>query len=108
MSRIKLLFVVEGFTDIRFVLGLGRISDATLLVPVKHCRESELDKRIAESRPDMVVHTVEGDRLQYQIRCLEYLLRNAHKFDVILSQEMLRGSLNACLAGRLRRIPVVT
>jgi hypothetical protein len=108
MSGVKLLFVVEGFTDIRFVLGLSEIADVTLIIPARHCRESELDKRIAESRPDMVVHTVDGDRLQYQIRCLEYLLRDAHKFDVILSQEMLRGSLNACIAGRLRSTPVVT
>src|SRR5262249_56510315 len=37
-----------------------------------------------------------------------YLWRRAEDFDVILSQEVLRGSLNANVVGTLRGVPVVT
>jgi hypothetical protein len=33
MPKPKLLFFVEGFTDIRFVTGLAGIADLTLCVP---------------------------------------------------------------------------
>ncbi|HEX7955480.1 MAG TPA: glycosyltransferase, partial [Pyrinomonadaceae bacterium] len=41
-------------------------------------------------------------------RSLGYLWRRAKDFDVVLSQEVLRGSLNANLVGALRGVPVVT
>ena len=35
----KVLFFVEGFTDIRFVTGLSQICNLTLCVPVGRRRE---------------------------------------------------------------------
>jgi glycosyltransferase involved in cell wall biosynthesis len=104
----KALFVVEGFTDIRFVLGLNEICDLTLLVPEINFQESGLDKRILESGVTVRVHQLKGGRLQYQFQCFRYLLANGRKFDVVLSQEMLRGGLNSCVAGKLLGVPVVT
>ena len=31
--RVRVLFLVEGFTDIRFVVGLSQICDLTMMVP---------------------------------------------------------------------------
>src|SRR4029079_3423993 len=36
------------------------------------------------------------------------LWRHAREFDAIVSQEVLRGSVNATLVGRLRGVPVIT
>ena len=33
MNRQRIVFFVEGFTDIRFVVGLSEICDLTLTVP---------------------------------------------------------------------------
>ena len=44
----------------------------------------------------------------FQLRSLSWLWRHARRFDVILAQEVLRGALNANIAGALRGIPVVT
>jgi glycosyltransferase involved in cell wall biosynthesis len=104
----KTLFVVEGFTDIRFVLGLNEVCDLTLLVPERNFRESGLDKRLLESGANVKVETLKGGRLQYQIECFRYLLANGREFDVVLAQEMLRGGLNSCIAGKLLGVPVVT
>lgn len=106
--RLKVLFVVEGYSDIRFVTGLSEICELTLVVPAKQYRESGLERRILDSGVRVQVDEVEGGRLRYQIECFAYLLRKAREFDVILSQEVLRGSLNSCIVGRLYRRPVVT
>ena len=45
----RVLFFVEGFTDIRFVVGLSEICDLTLAVPARAYRESGLDERLRES-----------------------------------------------------------
>jgi glycosyltransferase involved in cell wall biosynthesis len=104
----KLLFVVEGFTDIRFVTGLSSIAELTMLTPEREYRSSGLRKRIAEVGARLEVVEIPGGRLEYQRRSLQYLLNNIQKFDVTLAQEMLRGAANACLAGRLRGVPVAT
>src|SRR6185436_7890233 len=44
----------------------------------------------------------------FQLRSLAYLWRAVPAFDVVLAQEMLRGSLNATVVGALRGVPVVT
>jgi glycosyltransferase involved in cell wall biosynthesis len=106
--RLRVLFVVEGYTDIRFVTGLCGICELTLLVPAKQYRASGLQERILASGVAVKVDQLEGGRLRYQIDCLRYLLKNVRNFDVILSQEVLRGSLNSCLVGKLRGKPVVT
>ena len=105
---LRVLFFVEGFTDIRFVTGLSEICTLTLVVPERAYRESGLDARIAASGARLMVDTIPGGRMAFQWRSLVYLLRRVRDFDVVLSLEMLRGSFSACLAGAVRRVPVVT
>jgi glycosyltransferase involved in cell wall biosynthesis len=104
---IRVLFLVEGFTDIRFVLGLSEICDLTMAVPRHAYESSGLKTRVAASGATLAVHEIEGGRLAFQMQSLAYLWRVAGEFDVILSQEMLRGSLNATLIGALKGVPVV-
>ena len=104
----RVLFFVEGFTDIRFVVGLSEICDLTMAVPAREYEASGLEQRVAESGARLRVHEIPGGRLAFQARSLPYLWRAAPEFDVILSQEALRGSLNANVIGALRGVPVVT
>jgi glycosyltransferase involved in cell wall biosynthesis len=105
---LKVLFVVEGFTDIRFVTGLSEICDLTMVTPSTHFRESGLAGRIQQSGVVVTVDELPGNRLQYQAQCFRYLWTKAQEFDVILAQEFLRGAFNACIVGALRKTPVVT
>src|SRR3972149_6536941 len=104
----RVLFFVEGFTDIRFVVGLSEICELTMVVPARQYESSDLKRRVLESGARVAVHEIPGGRLAFQARSLSYLWRVAPRFDVILSQEALRGSLNATLVGALRGVPVVT
>ena len=104
----RVLFFVEGFTDIRFVAGLSEICDLTLAVPARAFRDSGLDERLRESGARVDVRTIEGGRLAFQWRSLAWLWREAASFDVVLAQEMLRGGVNATVVGALRGVPVVT
>jgi glycosyltransferase involved in cell wall biosynthesis len=104
----KLLFFVEGFTDIRYVVGLSEIADLTLCVPAGAYAASGLRERIAASGARVQVHEIVGGRAAYQWRSFAWLWRHAREFDVILSQELLRGSLNATIVGALRGVPVIT
>ena len=70
--------------------------------------ESTLKERVASSGARVKVHEIEGGRLTFQSQSFAYLWSVAQNFDVILSQEMLRGSLNATIIGALRHVPVVT
>lgn len=108
MPRRKVLFFVEGFTDIRFVTGLAGIADLTLCVPRSHYESSGLKQRVHDSGATLDVVEIEGGRLAFQSRSFAWLWQHARNFDVILSQELLRGSLNATLIGALRGTPVVT
>lgn len=105
--RLRVLFFVEGFTDIRFVAGLSEFCELTMVVPAREYRSSGLDQRVAELKLDATIVTIAGKRPAFQLRSLNWLWRNARRFDVILAQEMLRGALNANLAGALRGVPVV-
>ena len=105
---LRVLFFVEGFTDIRFVVGLSEICDLTMAVPAREYQQSTLKQRVDASGAQLRVHEIAGGRLAFQARSLPYLWRVAPHFDVILSQEVLRGSLNATVVGTLRRVPVVT
>jgi glycosyltransferase involved in cell wall biosynthesis len=106
--RLRVLFFVEGFTDIRFVTGLSEICDLTMAVPERQYGESGLRARIAEIGATLTVHEIPGGRLAFQARSLGYLWGTIKRFDVVLSQEVLRGSLNATVVGKIRRVPVVT
>jgi hypothetical protein len=107
-APLRVLFFVEGFTDIRFVVGLSEICDLTMVVPARAYEESTLRARVAASGARVHVHEIAGGRLAFQARSFAYLWHVARDFDVILSQEMLRGSLNAAVVGALRGVPVVT
>ncbi len=106
--RLRVLFFVEGHTDIRFVVGLSEVCDLTVAVPARAYAESGLRERVADSGAALRVDEIPGGRLAFQARSLRYLWKRARDFDVVLAQEVLRGALNANLAGALRGVPVVT
>lgn len=106
--RLRVLCFVEGFTDIRFIVGLSRICDLSLMVAERAFRSGGLKERVKASGIHVAVEEIPGGRLAFQARSLLRLWRRAKEFDVIVSQEMLRGSLNANLVGAARGIPVVT
>jgi hypothetical protein len=99
--RVRVLFFVEGFTDIRFVVGLSQICDLTMIVAARPFRDSSLAERVAESGATLRVIEIPGGRLRFQIQSLGTLWRQVGGCDLILSQEVLRGSLNANIVGRL-------
>jgi glycosyltransferase involved in cell wall biosynthesis len=105
---LRVLYLVEGFTDIRFVVGLSEICDLTMAVPAVLYAESGLAERVAASGARVVVEEIPGGRLAWQAASLRYVWRRARDFDVILAQEALRGALSANLAGWVRGVPVVT
>ena len=107
-DRMKVLYFCEGYTDIRFVVGLSEICDLTMVAPVWEFQISGLAERIAQSGAQLRVVTIEGKRPAFQLRSFVYLLRNMRAFDVVLSQDMVRGSLNTTVAGKLLGVPVVT
>jgi glycosyltransferase involved in cell wall biosynthesis len=104
----KVMYFCEGFTDIRFVVGLSEICDLTMVIPEWEFRVSGLDERVAQSGATLRVVTIRGRRPTFQLRSFVYLLRHIRRFDVVLSQDMVRGSLNATVAGRMMGVPVVT
>ena len=103
----KVLYFCEGYTDIRFVVGLSEICDLTMAIPRHHLETSGLSERLAESGARVRVDPIEGGRLAFQWRSVLYLVRTLRSFDVVLSQEMGRGSLNATAVGKALRTPVV-
>lgn len=103
----RVLFVVEGHTDIRFVVGLAGICDLTMLVPAAAFRASGLDNRLREAGLRVTVHELSGGRVAFQWKSFLWLWRHAPRFDVVFSQELLRGTLSANLACSPRGIPVV-
>jgi glycosyltransferase involved in cell wall biosynthesis len=105
---LRVLFLVEGFTDIRFVVGLSEICDLTMAVPRRTYELSGLKCRVSGSGAVLRVDEIPGSRLLFQARSMAYLWQRAPGFDVILAQEVLRGALGANLVGTLRGIPVVT
>jgi len=107
-DRLRVMYFCEGFTDIRFVVGLSGITELTFVTPAREYRISGLADRIAASGASVKVVEIPGGRPAFQLRSFGYLLRNIAHYDVVLSQEMVRGSLSATIAGRLRGVPVVT
>jgi glycosyltransferase involved in cell wall biosynthesis len=105
--RVRVLFLVEGFTDIRFVVGLSEISALTMIVPSRAYRESQLAERVLESGASVKVVEIPGGRLRFQSSALRQLWKHVADCDVVLAQELLRGALDANVIGLLRRTPVV-
>ena len=108
MNLPKILFLVEGYTDIRFITGLSEISSLTMVTPQPAYRESGLKERIEASGARLTVIELPGGRLRFQMSSFLYLLRHAPEFDALLCQEVLRGSLNGTLVGTWKRIPSIT
>jgi glycosyltransferase involved in cell wall biosynthesis len=108
MNSPRVLFFVEGNTDIRFVTGLSEISALTMAIPESNYTASGLKERLAASGAKVQVDEIPGGRLRFQFSSLVYLLRNARRFDVILCQEFLRGAFNGTLAGALTNTPAIT
>ena len=108
LKRRKVLFFVEGFTDIRFVVGLSEIADLTLCVPASTFASSGLNERVRASGARLDIVEIPGSRLAFQVKSLAWLWKHMPEFDVVVSQEVLRGSVNATLVGALRGVPVVT
>ena len=106
-DRMKVLYFCEGYTDIRFVVGLSEICDLTMAIPERHLHESGLAVRLADSAARVHVDAIKGGRVAFQWRSVAYLLGKLRSFDVVLSQEMGRGSLNATALGRALGVPVV-
>jgi glycosyltransferase involved in cell wall biosynthesis len=103
----KVLFVVEGHTDIRFVTGLAAICELSMLVPAMPFRASGLDNRMREAGLRTPVHELTGGRLAFQWKSFAWLRKHAREYDVVLSQELLRGTLSANLACASQGVPVV-
>lgn len=106
-DRLKVLYFCEGYTDIRFVVGLSEICDLTMAIPERHLQESGLADRLAERAARVHVDAIKGGRLAFQWRSVLYLISKVRSFDVVLSQEMGRGSLNATAVAKARGVPVV-
>lgn len=105
--RPRVLFLVEGFTDIRFLLGLSEICDLTLAVPEATYGPSGLRDRVAASGARLTTAEIPGGRVRFVWYAFKYCLANAKQFDVILAQEVGRGALAANLAGRIRGVLVL-
>src|SRR3974390_849500 len=103
----KVLFLVEGNTDIRFVTGLSEISRLTMAVPAVQYNPSDLRRRIEALGLPVKVDLIPGHRLRFQLASFLYLLRHAREFDLILCQEVLRGAFNGTLAGVLTNTPAI-
>lgn len=108
MSQLKVLFLVEGNTDIRFVTGLSEICSLTMAVPAKIYSTSDLPGRIKQAGVPVKVDQIPGGRLSYQMASLRYLLHHAREYDVILCQEVLRAAFSGTLAGLVTGTPVIT
>jgi hypothetical protein len=108
MTVPRVLFLVEGNTDIRFVTGLSEICDLTMAVPANPYNQSGLKQRVESSGARLRVDQIPGSRLKFQFLSFLYALRRARDFDVILCQEVLRGAFSGTFAGLLTRTPVVT
>ena len=107
-AHLKVLYFCEGFTDVRFVVGLAKVCDLTLATPAWEFRSSGLAERLHARSAALKVEEIHGRRPVFQIRSLWYLLRHVREFDVVLSQGMSRGSLNSTIVGWIRGVPVVT
>ena len=107
MNPPRVLFLVEGNTDIRFVTGLSEISSLTMAVPAITYNRSDLKERIQASGARVEIDELPGGRILFQLSSLLHVLRRARDFDIVLCQEVLRGALSGTLAGALTNTPVI-
>lgn len=107
-GKVNVLFLVEGFVDVRLLRVLCQVANLTLITPMVPFYSSQLNLRIRRSGLAIPVHIIPGDRLEFQWRSLKILLKISYKSDLILAQENLRGAINANIAGRIHGKPVLT
>ncbi len=106
--RMKVLYFCEGYTDIRFVVGLSEICDLTMAIPSE--ASARKWSRGPARRERARVHVDDDRRRPPRVPvALGAVSASASfaSFDVVLSQEMGRGSLNATAVGRRLGVPVV-
>ncbi len=65
--KLRVLFFVEGYTDIRFVVGLSEICDLTMAVPARAYEESA-SRLASTSGAQLQVHEIPGGRMAFQLR----------------------------------------
>jgi len=68
---LRVLFLVEGYTDIRYVDGLARICDLTMSIPVPTYESSGFRQRLADCGSTVAVHEILGGRLALVARGAE-------------------------------------
>ena len=54
--RVRVLFLVEGFTDIRFVVGLSQICELTMMVPMRRVPRERPGREGGRQRCDASCH----------------------------------------------------
>ncbi len=108
-GQARMLFVLEGNTDIRFVSGLSEYFKLSLIGSTEALNKSGgLKDRIKERGLDIEIIEIPGGRLIFQWRSFLRLLKLAQNFDFFFSQENLRGSLSAGLASKIAGLPLYT
>lgn len=107
MQNKKVLLFLEGNTDIRYIIGLAECSNLEIAIPKSiYEKVGGLKARIEELNLKIKVHPIDAGRVFFQLKSLIFLCKNIRRFDVILSQENLRGTLNANIAGLIFNKPV--
>lgn len=96
----RVLLFLEGNTDIRYIRGLALSSELEIVIPKSiYEKNGGLKKRIESLDLKVLVHPLAGGRMAFQFKSLIFLFKNITKFDFVLSQENLRGTLNANIVG---------
>lgn len=106
-KKAKMLFVLEGNTDIRFISGLCDYFDVSLMGPATYLNDSGgLKDRMKDLGLNVPVIELSGGRLVYQFKSFIELLKIAKNYDFLFSQENLRGTFSAGLASSVTGVPL--
>jgi len=88
----RVLFFVEGNTDIRFVVGLSEICDLTMAVPARAYEESTLKARVAACGARLQVHDDLYNGLREEIEeATRILLSRGWGPDKVLAEALVEG-----------------
>lgn len=107
MQKKNVLLFLEGNTDIRYVRGLAESSNLEIAIPKTIFEKvGGLKNRINDLGLEIRVNQLGGGRFFFQFKSFIFLVKNIRRFDLILSQENLRGTLNANIVGLIFNKPV--
>ncbi|MFA6236626.1 MAG: glycosyltransferase family 4 protein [Bacteriovorax sp.] len=107
MQKKNVLLFLEGNTDIRYIRGLAENSNLEIAIPKEiYEKNGGLKNRIKNLDSDIKVHTISAGRILFQLKSFMFLFKNIRRFDLVFSQENLRGTLNANMAGLIFNRPV--